>query len=167
MVLSVFFNCWINFGVHCVTRSSFQHFWNSTNLASHSWSLIAIVTKKILYISVKIYLFFHSSVVNLLLRFSFTANSWTCCSNHSSITFLSGFQYSLGITRSLSQNSPGPGNGTNCWLEGSWPRFRGLRFAKNPYTTGPFSSDLLAQVKVSHEAIWEGAGTKFPHPERE
>ena len=37
----------------------------------------------------------------------------------------------------------------------------------NPYTTGPFSSDLLAQSKVSHKAVWQGAGTRFLHPERE
>ena len=38
---------------------------------------------------------------------------------------------------------------------------------KNPYTTGPFSSDLLAQAKVSPKAAWEGVGTRFPHPGRE
>ena len=36
----------------------------------------------------------------------------------------------------------------------------------NPYTTGPFGSDLLAQVKFSPEVVWGGAGTKFPHPGR-
>ena len=40
-------------------------------------------------------------------------------------------------------------------------------FPTNPCTTGPFSSDLLAQAKVSPEAVWEGAGTRFLHPERE
>ena len=38
---------------------------------------------------------------------------------------------------------------------------------KNPYTTGPFRSDLVVQAKVSPEAVWEGVGTRFPHPERE
>ena len=37
---------------------------------------------------------------------------------------------------------------------------------KNPYTTGPFSSDLLAQAKVSPKVVWEGDGTKFSHPGR-
>lgn len=37
---------------------------------------------------------------------------------------------------------------------------------KNPYTTGPFGSDLLAQVTVSPEVVWVGAGTWFLHPEK-
>ena len=36
----------------------------------------------------------------------------------------------------------------------------------NPYTTGPFDSDLLAQTKVSPEVVWVGAGTRFPHPKK-
>ena len=39
-------------------------------------------------------------------------------------------------------------------------------FQTNPYTTGPFDSDLLMQVKVSPEVVWVGDGTKFPHPEK-
>ena len=35
-----------------------------------------------------------------------------------------------------------------------------------PYTIGPFGSDLLDQAKVSPEAVWEGARTRFPHPGR-
>ena len=38
---------------------------------------------------------------------------------------------------------------------------------KKPYTIGPFGSDMLAQVKVSPGAVWEGAGTRFLHPKRE
>ena len=37
---------------------------------------------------------------------------------------------------------------------------------ENPYTTGPFGSDLLAQAKVSPEVVWVGVGTRFPHPGR-
>ena len=36
----------------------------------------------------------------------------------------------------------------------------------NPYTTSHFGSDLLAQVIVSPEVVWVGAGTKFPYPEK-
>ena len=39
-----------------------------------------------------------------------------------------------------------------------------LRFANKPYTTSPFGSDMLVQAKVSLEAVWEGAGTRFLHP---
>ena len=39
-------------------------------------------------------------------------------------------------------------------------------FPKNPYTTGPFGSDWLAQAKVSPEVVWVGARTRFPHPRR-
>ena len=38
---------------------------------------------------------------------------------------------------------------------------------KNPPTTGPFSNDLLAQIKVSPEEVWGGVGTRFLHLERE
>ena len=37
----------------------------------------------------------------------------------------------------------------------------------NPPTIGPFGNDLLAQIKVSPEAVWGCAGTMFPHPEEE
>ena len=37
----------------------------------------------------------------------------------------------------------------------------------NPPTTGPFGNDLLAQIKVSPEAVWGGVGTSFSHPEEE
>ena len=37
----------------------------------------------------------------------------------------------------------------------------------NPPTTGPFGSDLIAQTKVSIEALWGGVGTRFLHPEGE
>ena len=36
----------------------------------------------------------------------------------------------------------------------------------NPYTTGPFGSDLLSQVKVSPKVVWVGARTRLPHPEK-
>ena len=45
----------------------------------------------------------------------------------------------------------------------------GLEFARNqqnPLTTNPFGNHLLAQAKVSLEAVWWGVGTRFPHPER-
>ena len=37
---------------------------------------------------------------------------------------------------------------------------------KNPYTTSPIGNDLISQVKVSPEVVWEGDGTRFPHPGR-
>ena len=39
-------------------------------------------------------------------------------------------------------------------------------FPTNPYTIGPFSSDLLLQVTVSPKVVWVGARTKFPHSEK-
>ena len=36
----------------------------------------------------------------------------------------------------------------------------------NPYTIGPFGSDLLVQAKVSLEVVWVDVGTRFPHPRR-
>lgn len=35
----------------------------------------------------------------------------------------------------------------------------------NPPNNCPFSSGFLAQTKVSLEAVWGGARTRFPHPE--
>ena len=37
---------------------------------------------------------------------------------------------------------------------------------KSPIT-GPFSNYMLAQIKVSPEAVWGGDGTRFPHPKEE
>ena len=36
----------------------------------------------------------------------------------------------------------------------------------NPYTTGPFGSELLSQVTSSPEVVWVDAGTRFPHPKK-
>ena len=52
-------------------------------------------------------------------------------------------------------------------LRGPGPGSELARNQQNPLTTGPFGNDLLAQAKVSPEAVWGGVGTRFPHPERE
>ena len=52
-------------------------------------------------------------------------------------------------------------------LRGPDPSSEVKVFPKNPYTTGPFGNDLLSQAKVSPKVVWEGVGTRFPHPGRE
>ena len=52
-------------------------------------------------------------------------------------------------------------------LRGPDPGSKFMDKPTNPPTTGPFGNDLLAQTKVSPEAVWGGVGTKFSDPERE
>ena len=53
----------------------------------------------------------------------------------------------------------------HCYLRGSWPRFK-VSCAKQIPTLLSLSASIRgARNKVSPEAIWGDAGTKFPHPE--
>ena len=112
------------------------------------------------------YLFFHSLVVNLLLQFSLWKIPELVVQTIHQFPFSQASSMALALSDPslkmlhvpemepfVSSRGPNPGSDV-----------QGL--PTNPYTTGPFGNDLLAQAKVSPELVWMGARTRFPHPGR-
>jgi len=52
-----------------------------------------------------------------------------------------------------------------CWLVGAWPRFRVDLAKQIPVLLALSATVHGAQTEVSPEVVWEGARTRFPHPQ--
>lgn len=123
-------------GVHTIILSSLHLPWLSTNLVIHLYSLIKKEHKKLLSIYVYRYLSNHFSFIRHGINFSCTTNSWIFLSNHSSISFFTGFR-SCGITHLLMQILV-PATKPFVGLVGPDPGLE-LVFQTNPYATSPFT----------------------------